>query len=85
MNLALDYDIQPVNMAAGALAAIASLLDNPDSYKTRRAKIGGFVDYFDDQQLATIKGLLDPDLLAFFGYSIDERDADLVASRAAGS
>ena len=59
--------------------------DNPDSYKTRRAKIGGFVDYFDDQQLATIKGLLDPDLLAFFGYSIDERDADLVASRAAGS
>jgi hypothetical protein len=51
--------------------------NNPDSYKTRRAKIGGFVDYFDDRQLAMIKDLLDPDLLEFFGYSNDETGANL--------
>ncbi len=54
---------------------VAGDRENPDSYKTRRAKIGGFVDYFDDQQIATINGLLDPDLLKFFGYSIEEQDA----------
>ncbi|MGB5622070.1 MAG: sulfotransferase domain-containing protein [Gammaproteobacteria bacterium] len=58
---------------------------NPDSYKTRRAKIGGFVDYFDEQQIATINRLLDPELLEFFGYSIEERDARVAASRVAGS
>ena len=59
--------------------------ENPDSYKTRRAKIGGFVDYFDDQQIATINGLLDPDLLKFFGYSIEEQDARGAAARVSGS
>jgi hypothetical protein len=49
---------------------VATDPENPDSFKTRRAKVGGFVDYFDEQQIATIKGLLDPDLLQFFGYSI---------------
>lgn len=58
---------------------------NPDSYKTRRAKIGGFVDYFDEQQIATINGLLDPDLLQFFGYATEEQDTRDVASRVAGS
>jgi hypothetical protein len=49
---------------------VATDPENPDSFKTRRAKVGGFVDYFDEQQIATIKELLDPDLLQFFGYSI---------------
>ena len=42
--------------------------ENPDSYKVRRAKVGGFRDYFTDDQVATIeravKGGLDP----FYGY-----------------
>jgi hypothetical protein len=50
---------------------VAADPENPDSYKTRRGKIGGFVDYFDEQQIATINGLLDSDLLQFFGYSIE--------------
>jgi hypothetical protein len=45
--------------------------DNPDTYKARRGKIGGFVDYFDPQQMAVIHELLDAELMAFFGYRLD--------------
>jgi hypothetical protein len=41
--------------------------DNPDSYKTRKAKVGGYRDYFDEaqcQQLAHMVAKLDP----MFGY-----------------
>jgi hypothetical protein len=31
---------------------------NPQSYKVRRAKVGGWRDYFDDQQVAAIDALL---------------------------
>lgn len=40
---------------------------NPDSYKTRKAKVGGYRDYFDEaqcQQLARMVAKLDP----MFGY-----------------
>ena len=47
--------------------------DNPDTYKTRRGKIGGFVDYFDQAQMAVIYELLDPELMAFFGYDLDSK------------
>lgn len=41
---------------------------NPNSYKVRRGKVGGYRDYFDDQQFEVIEGLmarLDP----VFGYA----------------
>jgi alcohol sulfotransferase len=41
--------------------------DNPDSYKTRKAKVGGYRDYFTDaqcEQLEQLVALLDP----MFGY-----------------
>ena len=42
---------------------------NPHSYKVRRAKVGGFSDYFDDGQLAEINALVDENLDPVFGYT----------------
>jgi hypothetical protein len=41
---------------------------NPHSYKVRRAKVGGYKDYFDDEQLAQIDGLVNARLDPVFGY-----------------
>ncbi|GIX29887.1 MAG: hypothetical protein KatS3mg124_0359 [Porticoccaceae bacterium] len=40
---------------------------NPESYKVRRAKVGGWRDYFDDEQCRTISALM-ADLHPTFGY-----------------
>ena len=42
--------------------------DNPNSYKVRRAKVGGYRDYFDDGQVSRIESLIDEDLSPVFGY-----------------
>jgi hypothetical protein len=42
---------------------------NPQSYKVRRAKVGGWRDYFDDQQAGAIDGLLASRPKPPFGYS----------------
>lgn len=41
---------------------------NPDSFKTRRAKVGGFRDYFDDGQIEAIEARVDEALDPAFGY-----------------
>jgi hypothetical protein len=41
---------------------------NPDSYKVRRAKVGGYRDYFDDEQVARIDDVVRSKLSPFFGY-----------------
>lgn len=41
---------------------------NPDSYKTRRAKVGGYRDYFNDAQLRSIDRYVGTHLLPDFGY-----------------
>jgi hypothetical protein len=41
---------------------------NPDSFKTRRAKAGGYRDDFDDEQLAAIERLIAETLDPRFGY-----------------
>ena len=41
---------------------------NPHSYKVRRAKVGGYRDYFDDEQVATIDALVNSGLSEIFGY-----------------
>jgi hypothetical protein len=46
---------------------------NPDSFKVRRAKVGGYRDYFDDEQLAAIDEMVDRDLLPGLGYRSDEQ------------
>lgn len=45
---------------------------NPDSYKTRRAKVGGYQDYFDDAQVQQIKDYISAHLDPVFGYGKDE-------------
>lgn len=42
--------------------------DNPQSYKVRRGKVGGYRDYFDDQQVAAIDALLAARPAPPFGY-----------------
>lgn len=41
--------------------------DNPNSYKVRRAKVGGWRDYFEDHEIAAIDALV-ADLDPVFGY-----------------
>ncbi len=43
--------------------------NNPDSYKVRRAKIGGYRDYFDDTEVAAIDKQLGDELDSFYNYS----------------
>ena len=43
-------------------------VNNPDSYKVRRAKVGGYRDYFDDEQVAQIDARVDERLASDFGY-----------------
>ena len=45
-----------------------SAIDNPDSYKVRRGKVGGYRDYFDGDQLAVIEKQIRNNLDPGFGY-----------------
>jgi len=42
--------------------------DNPDSYKVRRAKVGGYRDYFSDEEVAAIDRRLAETLDPLFNY-----------------
>ena len=44
--------------------------DNPDSYKVRRAKVGGYRDYFSDEEVAAIDRQLAESLDRMYGYSL---------------
>lgn len=41
---------------------------NPDSYKVRRAKVGGYRDYFDDAQAARLDAFVAAELSPIYGY-----------------
>ena len=51
---------------------------NPNSFKVRKAKVGGYRDYFDDQQITAMNQLLQTRLDPAFGYK-NEPGADQVA------
>ena len=55
---------------------------NPHSYKVRRAKVGGYRDYFDDEQVAKIDALVNEGLSDVFGYG--EEASDPSGSEATG-
>lgn len=55
---------------------------NPESFKVRRAKVGGFRDYFDPAQVRQLETMVADRLLPGFGYRPDEAAA---APRAAAS
>ena len=48
---------------------------NPESFKVRRAKVGGYRDYFDERQIAELDTLTEARLLPGFGYLRAERAA----------
>lgn len=45
--------------------------NNPNSFKVRKAKVGGYKDYFDEQQVATIDALVQDKLDPVFAYRDD--------------
>jgi hypothetical protein len=44
---------------------------NPDSFKVRRAKVGGYRDYFDDEEVARIDAFVRAKLDPVYGYGGD--------------
>ena len=42
--------------------------DNPDSYKVRRAKVGGYKDYFSEDEVAELDAMVESELSPLFGY-----------------
>lgn len=50
---------------------------NPNTYKVRRAKVGGYRDDFTPEQLASIDAMVEERLLPVFGYSRSEQQAKL--------
>jgi Sulfotransferase domain len=48
---------------------------NPDSFKVRRAKVGGYRDYFDEHQLVEMDRITEARLLPGFGYLSSEQAA----------
>ncbi len=42
---------------------------NPDAFKVRKAKVGGYRDYFDDTQVAAIDAMVEDNLTRAFGYT----------------
>jgi hypothetical protein len=50
-------------------------VNDPNTYKVRKAKVGGYRDYFDDDQVAELDALVDSRLLPVFGYTSGERQA----------
>jgi len=48
---------------------------NPDSFKVRRAKVGGYRDYFDEHQLVEMDRITEARLLPGFGYLSSEQVA----------
>ena len=59
---------------------VAKDKSNPNSYKVRKAKVGGYRDYFDDQQIQTLNQLVADRLDSIFGYEFTPDSGDQTAS-----
>ena len=44
-------------------------VNDPNTFKVRKAKVGGYRDYFDDDQVAELDAMVDSRLLPVFGYT----------------
>jgi alcohol sulfotransferase len=49
---------------------------NPDSFKVRRGKVGGYHDYLSEEQAAELDGLVAARLSPAFGYGAGSSPAD---------
>lgn len=47
-------------------------VNDPNTFKVRKAKVGGYRDYFDDDQVAAMDAMVDEGLLPVFGYTSSE-------------
>lgn len=47
-------------------------VNDPNTFKVRKAKVGGYRDYFDDDQVAELDAMVDSFLLPAFGYTSKE-------------
>ena len=47
-------------------------VNDPNTYKVRKAKVGGYRDYFDDNQVAELVAMVDSRMLPAFGYTSAE-------------
>ena len=59
---------------------VAKDKSNPNSYKVRKAKVGGYRDYFDDRQIQTLNQLVADRLDSIFGYEFTPDPGDQTAS-----
>lgn len=57
---------------------VAKDKNNPNSFKVRKAKVGGYRDYFDDAQIAAMQAVVRERLDPMFGY-LDAAGQDEVA------
>ena len=48
---------------------------NPNSFKVRKAKVGGYRDYFDDQQIKTMQDMVNERLDPVFDYHFNSDEA----------
>ena len=49
---------------------VAKDKDNPNSFKVRKAKVGGYRDYFDDAQVNELEAMVRKDLLPFYDFPL---------------
>ncbi|MBP6700447.1 MAG: sulfotransferase domain-containing protein [Halioglobus sp.] len=47
-------------------------VNDPNTFKVRKAKVGGYRDYFDDDQVAELEAMVNSRLLPAFGYTAAE-------------
>jgi len=47
-------------------------VNDPNTFKVRKAKVGGYRDYFDDDQVAELDAMVDSRLMPVFGYTSAE-------------
>ncbi len=57
---------------------------NPHSFKVRRGKVGGYRDYFDEEEEARIEAMIYDNLSPFFGYHEDRDRTGATGKEAAG-
>ena len=54
--------------------------NNPNSFKVRRAKVGGYRDYFTDDEAAQIDRAIQESLSPVFGYGAGDQAAPAAQS-----
>jgi hypothetical protein len=64
-----EMEVRRAFKSAGKRMAPGDKSD-PDSYKVRRAKVGGYRDYFDDDQMKQIESYIQDHLEPQFGYGV---------------